>query len=260
MNQTQIDKFLKLKWLQDNHPIQLIWRDALEVVKQLFSDPVFANHITLQPHIVNVRNQHEYGDYMSANLAWKTQDYLPLGATQVPIILGSDKTPMTRTTRGLETHPIFITISNLDSEISKMIDVWDLNKFQKAAKAVNLSGVHMPYWHDWMYACPSVFLAAQAGGDTSCHFAKGVTHVNQMTGHEHWDIHCMIVASIAGAAPPKFICALHALIDFIYLAQNPVHSADTLLSMMQALSDFHTFKGAIIEARVLEAWLRDWAL
>ncbi|KAG1843883.1 hypothetical protein F4604DRAFT_1884546 [Suillus subluteus] len=405
LNQTQIDKFLKLKWFntcpkpsftskdqlldwmdalpcfaewkvsnleftgyKTIRPIQLIWRDALEVVKQLFSDPVFANHITFQPHIANVRNQCEYGDYMSADLAWKIQDCLPLGAMQVPIILGSDKTPVTRTTGGLEMHPIFITIGNLDSEvrskatlrawrciaympiakfcvhpdyqtilqarlwhkcvdlvcanlklaakrgcfmpdpsrfiryvftplvahvcdlpeasmiaaISKTTDVWDLDKFQKAAKAVNLSGVHMPYWHDWIYACPSVFLAgeilhtclkffadhplnwtkevvgkpeldarfiAQHKRVGMRHFTKGITHVNQMTGREHRDIQCTIVASIAGAAPPRFIRALRALIEFIYLAQNPVHSADTLMSMAQALSDFHAFKDAIIEAQ-----------
>ncbi|KAG1902591.1 uncharacterized protein F5891DRAFT_948766 [Suillus fuscotomentosus] len=405
LNQTQIDKFLKLKWFSTRpkpsftskdqlldwmdalpclaewkvskleftgyktvHPIQLIWRDALEVVKQLFSDPVFTNNITFQPHVVHVGNQRKYGDYMSADLAWKIQDCLPLGATQVPIILGSDKTPMTRTTGGLEMHPIFITIGNLDSEvrskatlrawrciaympvakfrvhpdyqtilqarlwhkcvdlvcanlkqaaktgcfmpdpsrfiryvytplvthvcdlpeacmiaaISQTIDVWDLDKFQKAAKAVHLSGVHMPYWRDWIYACPSVFLAGeilhtcikffadhpltwikevvgkseldarymnqhkQVG---TCHFTKGITHVNQMTGREHRDIQCTIVASIAGVAPPNFIHAIRALIDFIYLAQNPIHSAETLSSMMQSLSDFHTFKHAVIEAQ-----------
>ncbi|KAG1824538.1 uncharacterized protein BJ212DRAFT_1295684 [Suillus subaureus] len=90
------------------HPIQLIWHDGLEVIKQLFSDPVFANHITFQPHRVNVRNQY---------LAWKIQDHLPLGAMQIPIILGSNKTPVMRTTGGLEMHPVFITISNLDLEV-----------------------------------------------------------------------------------------------------------------------------------------------
>ncbi|KAG2072797.1 hypothetical protein BDR04DRAFT_1012494 [Suillus decipiens] len=169
-------------------------------------------------------------------------------------------------------------------EILKTINVWDLNKFQKAARAVYLSGVHMPYWHDWMYACPSVFLAGkilhtclnffadhplswikeivgkseldacyinqhkQVG---TYHFTKNIMHINQMTGHDHQDIQCTIVALITGAAPPKFICAIHALIDFIYLAQNPVHSAETLLSMVQSPSDFHTFKHTVIEA---QAW------
>ncbi|KIK34957.1 hypothetical protein CY34DRAFT_110084, partial [Suillus luteus UH-Slu-Lm8-n1] len=356
------------------------------------------------PHRVNVRNQREYGDYMSADLAWKIQDHLPLGATQIPIILGSDKTPVTRTTGGLEMHPIFITIGNLDLEvrskatlrawrcvaympiakfrvhpdyqtilqarlwhkcvdlvcanlklaaktgcfmsdpsrfiryvftplvahvcdlpeasmiaavsknaspltmalqenfgdgvlypprtgqhtlqliyeISQTIDVWDLDKFQKAAKAVHLSGVHMPYWHDWKFACPSVFLAGeilhtclkffadhplnwikevvgkpelnarfitQHKRVGTRHFTKGITHVNQMTGREHRDIQRTIVASIAGAAPPRFIRAIRALVEFIYLAQNPFHSAETLLSMTQALADFHATKDAVIEAQ-----------
>ncbi|KAG2741692.1 hypothetical protein P692DRAFT_20879866 [Suillus brevipes Sb2] len=440
LTQTQIDRFLRLKWFhtrprpsftskdqlldwidalpsfvswkvsnleftgyKTTYPVQLIWRDALEVVKQLFSDPVFANHITFQPHVVNTGGQREYGDYMSADIAWKIQDHLPVGATQVPIILGSDKTPVTRTTGGLEMHPLFITIGNLDSdvrskatlrawrcvaympiakfrvhpdyqgilqarlwhkcvdlvcanlkvaakdgcfmpdpsryiryvftpliahvcdlpeatmiatvsknvspitmaiqenfgdgflypprtgqhtlqliyEISKAVDPWDLDKFQKAAKAVHLSGVHMPFWRDWAFACPSVFLTAEvlhtcikffadhplnwikeAVGKPELdarfivqhkrvgtrHFTKGVTHVNQMTGREHRDIQRTIIASIAGAAPPRFIRSIRALIEFIYLAQNPVHSPDSLKSMVQALSDFHAFKDAIIDA------------
>ncbi|KAG2086941.1 hypothetical protein BD769DRAFT_1632499 [Suillus cothurnatus] len=355
LTQAQIDKFLKLKWFhtrqrpsftskeqlldwtdalpcfapwkvsnieftgyKTTYPVQLIWRDALEVVKQLFGDPVFANHITFQPHVVNTGGQREYGDYFSADIAWKIQDYLPVGATQVPIILGSDKTPVTRTTGGLEMHPLFISIGNIDSEvrskatlrawrciaympvakfrvhpdyqtilqarlwhkcvdlvcanlkiaardgcfmpdpsrhiryvftpliahvcdlpeasmIAAEIDPWDLDRFQKATKAAYLSGVHMPYWLNWLYSWTR-------------HFTKGITHVNQMTGREHRDIQRTIVASIAGAAPPRFVRAIRALIDFIYYAQNPVHSLESLQSMSQALSDFHAFKDAIVEA------------
>ncbi|KAG2039998.1 hypothetical protein BDR03DRAFT_932839 [Suillus americanus] len=382
LTQTQIDKFLKLKpsftskdqlldwvdalpsfvpWKVSNieftgykttYPVQLIWHDALEVIKQLFSDPVFANHITFQLHVVNTRGQRKYGDYMSADMAWKIQDHLPVGATQVPIILGSDKTPVTRITGGLEMHPLFITIGNLDSEVRSKatlrawcciaympiakfcmhpdyqgilqawlwhkcvdlvcanlkiaakdgcfmpnpsryiryvftllvahVDPWDLDKFQKTAKAAHLSGVHMPYWSDWMFACPSVFLAGeilhtcikfftdhplnwvketvgkreldarfmvQHKRVGTWHFTKGVTHVNQMTGQEHRDIQHTIVASIAGVAAPRFIRSIRALIEFIYLAQNPVHSPDSLHSMVQVLSDFHAFKDAIIDAK-----------
>ncbi|KAG1872583.1 hypothetical protein C8R48DRAFT_769988 [Suillus tomentosus] len=440
LTQTQIIKFLKLKWFNNHarpsfttkdqllgwmdslpcftewkvskmefsgyktvHPIELIWRDALEVVKQLFSDPIFTNHMTYTPHVVNVGNQREYGDYMSADMAWRIQDHLPVGATQVPIILGSDKTHVTRITGGLEMHPVFLTIGNIDSEvrskatlrawrciaympiakfrvhsdyqsilqarlwhkcmdlvlanlkaaaldgcfmpdpsryiryvftplvahvcdlpeasmiatvaknaspvtmavqvdfgdgilhpprtgkhtlqqianISRNVDPWDLDKFQKAAKVANLSGVHMPFWRDWIYACPSVFLAGEvlhtcfkffadhplkwvkeAVGAHELdnrfivqhkrvgtrHFAKGITQVKQMTGREYRDIQRTIVASIAGATSPQFVRAIRAIVEFIYLAQNPVHSPETLQSMEQAISDFHSFKGAIIEA------------
>ncbi|KAG1808426.1 uncharacterized protein BJ212DRAFT_1449051 [Suillus subaureus] len=365
------------------HPIELIWRDALEVVKQLFSDPIFMNHMTYTLHIVNVGNKHEYGDYMSADMAWRIQDHLPVGATQVPIILGSDKTHVTRITRGLEMHPVFITIGNINLEfhmhsdyqsilqawlwhkcmdlvlanlkamaldgcfmpdssryihyvftpliahicdlleasmittvaknaspvtmavqedfgnrtlhppctgehtlqqlikISHKVDPWDLDNVQKAAKAVNLSCVHMPYWHDWIYACPSIFLTGEilhtcfkffadhplkwvkeAVGAyeldnhfivqhkrvSTHHFTKGIMQVKQMTGCEYRDIQCTIVASIAGATSPQFIRTICAIVEFIYLTQNPVHSSEMLQSMEQALSNFHFFKGAIIEA------------
>ncbi|KAG1813400.1 hypothetical protein EV424DRAFT_1565654 [Suillus variegatus] len=388
LTQTQIAKFLKLTWFntrtrpsftskdqligwmntlpcftewkvskiaftsyKTTQPIELIWRDALDVVKQLFSDPTFANHMTFDPHVVQAGDQREYGDYMSADMAWKIQDHLPVGATQVPIILGSDKTPVTRVTGGLEMHPVFITISNIDSEvrskatlrawrcvgympivkfkvhldyqttlqarlwhkcmdlilanlkataaegcfmsdpfqyiryvftplIAHVCDLPEASMIAATTKAVYLSRVHMPFWHDWKYACPSVFLAGEilhtchkfffdhllnwmkeAMGkheldarftiQHKCvgtrHFAKGVTHVKQMTGHEHRDIQRTIVASIAGATPPRFIRAIRALIDFIYLAQNPVHSPDSLKSMVQALADFHSFKDAIVD-------------
>ncbi|KAG1741632.1 hypothetical protein EDB19DRAFT_1895054 [Suillus lakei] len=325
LTQTQMIKFLKLKWpsftMKDQllnwmdslpcftewkvskiefsgyktvYPIELIWHDALEVVKQLFGDPIFANHMTYAPHI----------------------DYLPVGATQVPIILGSDKTHVTRITGGLEMHPVFITIGNIDSEFHMHPDyqsilqaqLWhkcmdlilanlkamalygcfmpDPNRhihfvftpliahFQKAAKAVGLSGVHMPYWHDWLYACPSIFLAGEilhmcfkffadhplkwikevigAHELDNCfiiqhkqvgmhHFAKGVSHVKQMMGREYREIQCTIVASIAGATSPQFIHSICAIMDFIYLTQNPVHSPATLQSMEQALSEIFLF-------------------
>jgi hypothetical protein len=60
---------LEFKGYKTVRPVELIWRDALEVVKQLFSDPTFANHMTFHPHVANVNNQREYRDYMSADMA-----------------------------------------------------------------------------------------------------------------------------------------------------------------------------------------------
>jgi hypothetical protein len=45
------------------------------------------------------------------------QDQLPVGATIVPIILASDKTPVTRHTGGLEMHLVFMTIGNIQSDV-----------------------------------------------------------------------------------------------------------------------------------------------
>ncbi|KAG2031312.1 hypothetical protein BDR03DRAFT_1016259, partial [Suillus americanus] len=49
-------------------------------------------------------------------------------------------------------------------------------------------------------------------------------------------------------ASPGFIRAVRAMIDFIYLAQNPLHTESNITSMIQALRDFHDHKQAIIDA------------
>ena len=35
---------------------------------------------------------------------------------------------------------------------------WDLVSFQKVAKSLKLLGVHLPFWHNWMFSNPSYFL------------------------------------------------------------------------------------------------------
>jgi len=81
-----------------------------------------------------------------------------------------------------------------------------------------------------------------------CHFASGVCHVQQMTGREHRDIQRTIVATIAGAAPAGFVRAIQSLIEFIYLAQSPVHTQTSIEQLKVALQDFHANKHFITEA------------
>lgn len=69
-----------------------------------------------------------------------------------------------------------------------------------------------------------------------------------MTGREHRDIQCMIVPTLWGVASPGFIHAVWAMIDFFYLAQNPLHTESSIASMTQALQDFHDNKQAILDA------------
>ncbi|KAG1723222.1 hypothetical protein EDB19DRAFT_1898102 [Suillus lakei] len=102
-----------------NHhrPIELIWRDGLQVVKDLFANPIFSNHMMYDPHIVMTRSEREYGEFFTANRAFTIQNNLPEGATMIPIILASDKTPVTKMSGGLEMHPVFLTIGNIQSEV-----------------------------------------------------------------------------------------------------------------------------------------------
>ena len=72
-----------------------------------------------------------------------------------------------------------------------------------------------------------------------------------MTGHEHHDIQRTIVPMIAKASPavtPLFVYSIHSLIKFIYKVQSPVHTDASLVSMIEALAEFHATKKAIIDA------------
>lgn len=165
--------------------------------------------------------------------------------------------------------------------VCKKWDPWRFPEFIEAAKKEGLSGVNLPFWRDWSRSDPSLFLAPEVlhtlhkfffdhalvwckavlGAEEldrrfRClhkrvgyrHFAGGITHVNQMTGREHRDIQRTIVAVIAGAVDGGFLRAIRALIDFIYIAQYPRHTASTIGSMTDALDEFHKHKHHILEA------------
>ncbi|KAJ8593890.1 hypothetical protein M405DRAFT_920744, partial [Rhizopogon salebrosus TDB-379] len=337
------------------HPVHLIWRDALEVTKHIFGNPAFANDMEFDPYEIHVNGEPEYGEWMSSPRAHAIQvcdflcDKLPRGATIVPIVLASDKTPVTRQSGGLEMHPLFLTIANIRSDIRMKatahawsciaympipefvcnpefstllqarvwhrcvdivcenlkyaaaagtsmvdplghlryaftplrVDPWKVQAFQELAKAQHLSGVQLPFWRDWRFADPAIFLAPDilhtchkfffdhvlkwckevVGADEldfrfrthhkrvgTRHFAKGVTHVQQMTGREHRDIQRMVVPTITGVADPDFVRAVRALIDFIYKAQSPTFTPTSIADMSSSLQEFHRFKHAITHA------------
>jgi hypothetical protein len=166
-------------------------------------------------------------------------------------------------------------------ELTQHVDPWQLNNFQKAVKAIGLSGVHLPFWCDWHMADPFHFLIPEIlhmchkffydhplpwcinvigackfdqhfqslhSCIGFCHFSSGITHVKQMTGREHCDIQRSIVAVIAGAVPPHFLCAIHTIVDFIYQVQLPMLTETSISWFVDALWEFHDEKDAIIEA------------
>ena len=164
------------------------------------------------------------------------------------------------------------------------VNPWDIATFQKKAKAVNLLGVHLPYWRDWRFADPAYFLVgellhfghkffndhpmkwckeavgahvlderykAQHRRVGVRHFSNGVSHIKQMTGREHRDLQRTIVPMIAHAnatASPQFVYCIRSLVEFIYRAQNPTHTDSSLLEMVAALQEFHRTKHSVIEA------------
>ncbi|KAG1842345.1 hypothetical protein F4604DRAFT_1689986 [Suillus subluteus] len=163
-------------------------------------------------------------------------------------------------------------------KLCRRVDPWKVQHFQEEAKVLLLSGVQLPFWRDWRFSDPALFLAPDilhtlhnfffdhvvkwckeaVGADEldtrfrsqhkrigTRHFGQGITHVVQMTGWEHREIQCTIVPTIAGVVDTNFVRAVRALIDFIYQAQSPTFTPSSISTMNASLQEFHRFKGSI---------------
>ncbi|KAL4080823.1 hypothetical protein J3A83DRAFT_4424312, partial [Scleroderma citrinum] len=98
-------------------PIHLYWCNALEVIQELFRNPIFSPHMEYDPYVIFNGLEWEYSEWMSSDKAHWIQDQLPEGAMIVPILLASNKALVTRMTGDLEMHPLFITIANIHSNV-----------------------------------------------------------------------------------------------------------------------------------------------
>ncbi|KAG6913058.1 hypothetical protein DXG01_010002, partial [Tephrocybe rancida] len=129
LTRQQIDAFLKLAYrhqtftyprYKTKDPITIFWRDPLEVVKALYSNPIFTPCIELNPYKLYPSldsDDRMYTEFMSGDFAWDYQSTLQIGHSFVGIILASDKTPLTIGTGNCEMHPLLISITNIDAGV-----------------------------------------------------------------------------------------------------------------------------------------------
>jgi len=64
---------IELTGYKSTHPIHLIWQDGLEVIKGIFSNPVFAKDMTYDPHVISTDKGREFGEFFSSMYAWALQ-------------------------------------------------------------------------------------------------------------------------------------------------------------------------------------------
>ena len=166
-------------------------------------------------------------------------------------------------------------------ELCAQVNPDDFSPFLKAAKSYGLNGVHEPFWRNWPLSDPDKFLKVEplhhffrmgwdhdiqwcimvVGEDEIDYrfnllqtpvsyrsFADGISKLKQVTGRDHRSIQRYILCTIAGAAPPRFLAAVRALLDFRYLAQMPVFNEQALTKLDTALASFHSHKDAILAA------------
>lgn len=89
-----------------------------------------------------------------------------------------------------------------------------------------------------------------------CHFSKGITSLSRITGQEHSDICCILLGLIIGMklpgnqSPVQLLRAVRSILDFLYLAQLPTHTNETLQHLQTALETFHSNKSVFIDLGV----------
>ncbi|KAG1810405.1 uncharacterized protein HD556DRAFT_1428452 [Suillus plorans] len=260
------------------NPIRLFWRDPVECLEALFSNPLFHDKLDFVPHRVYTtaaRLTHVYSEWLTGDSAWEfqgLQSQVPRGATILGTILSSDKTNITTMTGARVAHPLLLGVLEdrlihqclsiilkplmIAAEIGIMmsdpvgnacmlagvhgktspftmasyLEFGDnfchpertryitLGYFDACA-IYRLNGVHAPFWQDWPFACPSVFLTPEAlhhwhkqffdhdlqwciAPVTGYHHYSGIImKLKQVTGRVHRDLQCYIVGLIVGAAP-----------------------------------------------------------
>ncbi|KAH9049439.1 hypothetical protein EDB84DRAFT_1666988 [Lactarius hengduanensis] len=87
-------------------------------------------------------------------------------------------------------------------------------------------------------------------------FAKGITTLSRISGKEHKSICRFLLGLIidlaipGGQLPSRVIRAVRALLDFVYLAQYPSHTRQTLQRLEECLARFHENKDVFIDLGV----------
>lgn len=88
------------------------------------------------------------------------------------------------------------------------------------------------------------------------HFKKGITTISQWTGKEYKDMEKIFVAVVTGhpKVSGEMGKAASALINFIFLAQLPTHTDNTIRAMQRELIAFHQVKNVFCKHGVCKGF------
>ncbi len=177
------------------------------------------------------------------------------------------------------------TLSTIDSLLDSGVSPTSFWRYKSDARGMGLNGVHKPYWSDWKFADPSIFLTPDAlhqwhtffyvhpmswardllGNEEIDrrykalqkhvgyrHFLNGFTNHSQHTGREHRDLQMSFIAVLSGhpRITPGVMNAFRAILDFIYLSQYETVISVTLHRIEQAHRLFHDNKHHLVAAGV----------
>ncbi len=89
-------------------------------------------------------------------------------------------------------------------------------------------------------------------------FTKGIAMLSQVSGQEHKQMCAIILGLIVDLPLPgvlNSLCmvkAVHAVLNFLYLAQYTSHTNETLHQLQDSLAEFHNNKAIFIDLSVQE--------
>lgn len=92
------------------------------------------------------------------------------------------------------------------------------------------------------------------------HFVKGITSLSRVTGQEHNQMSRILLGLVidaplqGGFSNVRLIRAVRSLLDFLYLAQYPIHTDETLVLLEDALEHFHNNKEIFIDLGIRDAF------
>jgi len=92
------------------------------------------------------------------------------------------------------------------------------------------------------------------------HFIKGITSLSRVTGQEHDQMSRILMGLVldapllGGLSNARLVCAVRMLLDFLYLAQYPVHTDKTLQLLEDSLWRFHDNKSIFVDLDIRDAF------
>lgn len=95
------------------------YRSILSIVRFLISFPAFAPNLTYAPIRLYKDEQRSvpiWNEMWTGSWWWDQQRLLPPGSTLIPVLLASDKTQLTQHHGDKSSHPVYMTIGNLDKK------------------------------------------------------------------------------------------------------------------------------------------------
>jgi Plavaka transposase len=159
-------------------------------------------------------------------------------------------------------------------------------EFKKACEVAGIKPIYHPFWEQLLYIhifrsiTPNILhqlyqgviqhliawlkeCCGSAEIDARCQhlppnhniqlFMKGISSLSHVTGKEHAQIASILLGLVIGIQLPgshfssQLLCAVCGLLDFLYLAQYPMHMTETLKLLHDALKWFHDNKDIFVD-------------